>query len=180
MRRWQGRLLAVHGIAPHFHPCQAQNLATVKRLSHRSADHPSISADRPSLHSSALLSGKFSKVCDTFVAKQASETLFQRQILVFRPSCAYSMGSQCRNPRKTCLKRALKITQLSTECRRPSFRNSAARQPNGAPPANTNAVGKGRRRPSPPAPAQRETPASIQPTSFRRGPSEGIAAYRPR
>lgn len=116
MRRWQGRLLAVHGIAPHFHPCQAQNLATVKRLSHRSADHPSISADRRSLHSSALLSGKFSKVCDTFVAKQASETLFQRQILVFRLSCAYSMGSQCRNPRKTCLKRALKITQLSTLC----------------------------------------------------------------
>ena len=64
----------------------------------------------------------------------------------------------------------------SQECRRSSFRNSAARQPNGAPPANTNAVGKGRRRPSPPAPAQRETPASIQPTSFRRGPSEGIAA----
>ena len=30
------------------------------------------------------------------------------------------------------------------------------------------------------APAQRETPASIQPTSFRRVPSEGIAAYRPR
>ena len=30
MRRWQGRLLAVHGIAPHFHPCQAQNLATVQ------------------------------------------------------------------------------------------------------------------------------------------------------
>ena len=30
MRRWQGRLLAVHGIAPHFHPCQAQSLATVQ------------------------------------------------------------------------------------------------------------------------------------------------------
>lgn len=70
--------------------------------------------------------------------------------------------------------------RISQECRRSSFRNSAARQPNGAPPANTNAVGKGRRRPSPPAPAQRETPAAIQPTSFRRGPSEGIAAYRPR